>query len=226
MLKELCGENTLKNVVLVTNMWAMVAPKKGAAREKELRNGYFKAAIDKGAQLRRHNGSPESAREILRNILRNQPIVLKIQRELIDERKNIGQTGAGVELNRDIIDVIERYQRNIKELEESRQKAVREKDEELRREFAEEKQRAQQEMEKLKRERIQIQFKLAAAQREMEERIKKIQEAYEARIRGYEDKVKELEREGSKNGEEIGVLKRNVEVLKERLDSRWSCVVM
>ena len=46
-------------------------------------------------------------------------------------------------------------------------------------------------MEKLKREHAQIQSKLTAVQREMEE--------YEARIWKYEDKVKELEHERSKN---------------------------
>ena len=226
MLKELCGENALKNVVFVTNMWGLVAHKRGAAREKQLKDGYFKAAIDKGAQLCRHNGTRESAREILRKILENQPIVLKIQRELIDERKKIGQTGAGVELSREVLDVIERYQRDIKELEESKQRAIKQKDEQLRRELAEERMRVQQETEKLKREHSQMQFALAAGQGQMEESIKKIREGYEATIRGYEDKVKELEREGHKNGKEIEDLKKDVQDLKERLDNRWSCVIM
>jgi len=63
--RKVCGDGTLKNVVLMTNMWGQVTPQQGADREQQLRDKYFKAAIEKGAQLYRHTNSPESARMIL-----------------------------------------------------------------------------------------------------------------------------------------------------------------
>jgi hypothetical protein len=36
MFRELCGESTLRNVLIVTNMWSQVAPDLGEMREKEL----------------------------------------------------------------------------------------------------------------------------------------------------------------------------------------------
>jgi hypothetical protein len=151
MFQELCGEKTLKNVVLVTNMWGQVSPKVGAGREKRLKNNYFRAAIEKGAQLHRHKNTPESAQAILREILKNQPVVLKIQRELIDEHKEIGQTGAGAELNREIREVVEKFQREIRELEENMCRAMEKRDEEFRKELEEEKRRMQQAIEELQK---------------------------------------------------------------------------
>ena len=88
----------LKNVILMTNMRGRVTPQQGADREQQLRDKYFKAAIKKGAQLCRHTSSPESARIILQRILKNKPLALKIQHELIDESMNArisGRQGRG-----------------------------------------------------------------------------------------------------------------------------------
>ena len=37
MFRKLCGDETLRNVALVTNMWSEVTSERGAARERELR---------------------------------------------------------------------------------------------------------------------------------------------------------------------------------------------
>ena len=137
MFWKLCGEKTLMNVVLMTNMWGRVTPQQGVDREQQLRDDYFKAAIEKGAQLCRHTDTLESARAVLRIILGNQPAVLEIQRELIDEHKDIGQTGAGEELNKEICMAAVRYGDDIRELEEEMKRAVEEGDEESREELGE-----------------------------------------------------------------------------------------
>ena len=72
MFRELCGEKTLKNVILMTNMWGRASPRQEADREHQLRDKHFKAAIEKGAQMCRHTNTPESARAIVRKILKNQ----------------------------------------------------------------------------------------------------------------------------------------------------------
>jgi len=243
MFRELCGEKTLKNVILMTNMWGQVIPQQGADREQQLKDNYFKAAIDKGARLCRHHNSPESARAILRKILENQPIVLQIQRELIDEHKNIGQTRAGAELDQEIREVVEQYQREIRELEESMRKAVEEKDEEYQEELEEEKRKAQEAMEKLQKDSAEMVSKFEEARREMEERISarveeqmrrvhegygtKIQE-YEEKVKEYEDKVKELEKDGQKHAVQIAALRKAIGDLRRKLTEvkKWSCIIM
>jgi len=233
MFRQLCGGETLQNVMLMTNMWGRVTPQQGADREQQLRDKHFKAAIEKGAQLCRHTNTPESAQAILRKILKNKPLALQIQHELIDQGKDIGQTGAGAELNREICTVVARYQRGIKELEKDMQEATEEKDEESRDELEEERRRMQEEMEKLREELAKMKSEFEKARREMEERIKArfeaqmkgIREGYEAQLREYEEKIKELEREGRENAApQIKSLKKMMAELRKKVNE--VCIIM
>jgi cell division FtsZ-interacting protein ZapD len=210
MFRELCGEKSLKNVVIVTNMWGSVIHQKGVERERELADEHFKAAIGKGAQLCRHKNTPESARAILRAILKNQPVVLEIQRELIDEGKDIGQTAAGAELKREILEVEEKYQKEIKALEEK---------------LEEEKRRMEAVIEKHRKDSEEMQSKFEISQHEMEERmnarveaqVRIIREACEAKIKEYEDRVKMLEGSERENTQQIKSLKEKIYELRAKL---------
>ena len=167
MFRELCGEKTLKNVVLMTNMWGRATPEQEAAREQQLKDKYFKAAIEKGAQMCRHSNTPESAREVLRKILRNRPAALKIQSELVEQHMDVGQTGLGVELNKEICELVERYRREVRELEETMRKAMDDKEEAYRRELREEKRKAQEEIKKLQRESAWMRMTMEDLRREL-----------------------------------------------------------
>lgn len=150
MFKKLCGRKALKNAALVTNMWGLVTPQEGVTREQQLKDRFFKSAIRKGAQLYRHDNTPESAQEILRRVLENGPVVLKIQQELVDEGKDVGNTGAGTVLNKEIREAVGKYRKEIKDVEKSMRKAVKEKDEQSERELREEKRRMQEELARLR----------------------------------------------------------------------------
>jgi len=241
MFRELCGEKTLKNVALMTNMWERVDPERGATRERQLKDKHFKSAIDRRAQLCRHTNTPESARAILRMILKNRPVVLKIQRELIDEQKDIERTRAGKELRRELCQVIVKYRSNIEELEEDLRGAVENEDDELRDELEEEKRVVEEDAERLRKDLEEMKSKFEEARREMENRVKarieeqlkRIKEEHEEEIRKYEDKVKELERDAQGNASQIRALKKVVEELRKRIGdefrnktSGWKCVVM
>lgn len=120
MFRELCGESTLKNVVIVTNMWGEVSKEVGEAREAELASQdiFFKPVLDKGALLLRHENTLESAQHIFGHLLENHPLSLRIQRELVDEGKYISQTAAGAELNRELILQIEKHRKEMRVLQE------------------------------------------------------------------------------------------------------------
>lgn len=120
MFKRLCGEATLQNVIIVTNMWGNIDMKVGEAREAELisEDIFFKPAVDKGAKVMRHFNTHESAKNIVRQVLGNQPTVLQIQAEIVDEKKDILQTAAADELDRQLKEVMEKQR-----LEEERVRA-------------------------------------------------------------------------------------------------------
>ncbi|KAJ2926163.1 hypothetical protein H1R20_g10947, partial [Candolleomyces eurysporus] len=120
VFRELCGSSTLKNVVIVTNMWGAVTLEAGSARERGLATDdtFFKPALDKGAQMMRHDYTVDSAQTIIRYFFDNNPVVLQIQRELVDEKKDILQTSAGMEMNKQLSAELERHRKEMKELME------------------------------------------------------------------------------------------------------------
>ncbi|KAJ7455268.1 P-loop containing nucleoside triphosphate hydrolase protein [Mycena galericulata] len=137
MFRQLCGESTLKNVVIVTNMWGEVGREVGEAREAELASDerFFKPVLDKGARLLRHDNDAASAQAILHYLIGNQPRALRIQRELVDQGKDISQTAAGEELNRELAAQIARHKQEMAVLQKEMREAIREKDEETKKEL-------------------------------------------------------------------------------------------
>ena len=138
MLCELCGDSTLKNVILVTNMWGEVSPDIGESHEQELVRALFKPALDKGAQLARHYNTTKSAHDIIRCVTKNQPIALQIQRELVDQGEDIIDTAAGQVVMKELNEQIARYQSEAKAIREEMLQALKQNDEVMRLELQEE----------------------------------------------------------------------------------------
>ncbi|KAF8181512.1 hypothetical protein BJ912DRAFT_979725 [Pholiota molesta] len=126
MFRNLCGDASLRNIVITTTMWDQVEGPIGEQREKELasKDAFFKLAIDKGARLGRHDNTLASAQTIIRSIIQNHtsPVTLRIQESF----------AAGKELTREMFEQMERHR-----LEE----ATRARDEETRKELTAEKTR-------------------------------------------------------------------------------------
>lgn len=150
MFRNLCGDSTLKNVILVTNMWGRVDEDVGEAHEKELAEEHFKPALDKGAQLARHHNTTQSAHEIIRRVMKNDPAPLRIQEELVDEHKNIKETAAGEAVNEETAELLKRHAREMKELREEIRQAMEEKDEMRKQEVEEEVRKVKMRMEKMR----------------------------------------------------------------------------
>ncbi|KAH9840572.1 P-loop containing nucleoside triphosphate hydrolase protein [Rhodofomes roseus] len=143
LFRKICGEDTLKNVVIVTNMWSEVNAERGLAREDELASDsmFFKPALDKGAKMMRHDNTYHSAVTIMLQLIPNTPTPLLLQAELIEQEKDIAQTAAGTELARDIEEQRQKYVEELSELQQEMQDAFRERDHET----AEELEHAQEE---------------------------------------------------------------------------------
>jgi hypothetical protein len=101
MFKRMIGERNLPNVTLLTTMWGNL-PKQadGYSRDRELRENFWKSMAAKGAEIDSYDGSKEMAEAIVCDMLRNQPVTLRIQRELVDEGKSLEETMAGKLLQR------------------------------------------------------------------------------------------------------------------------------
>ena len=119
MFRKLCGDENLRNVAIVTNMWGDVDFSRAEAREMQLRTDpdLFQPAVELGATLLRHQNTVESARAIISHFSDNYPITLCIQRELVDECLDISETSAGQELDRELIDIMEAHKAKIQDLQ-------------------------------------------------------------------------------------------------------------
>jgi len=221
MFRELCGDDNLKNVLIVTNMWGEINPQVGLARESELgsKDIFFKPAVDKGAQLLRHENTTESAHSIIRQVMKNHPVALQIQQELVDQRKEISETAAGIELNKELREQAERQRREIIELQKEMKEAIRAKDEETRRELEIETKKLQQEMERVQREATNLAENYNAEKARMEAHMREMSEAARRDAeRALQQYKREMERlEGQLRNTEASVTRERSE-LEERLN--------
>ncbi|KAG1750745.1 hypothetical protein EDB19DRAFT_2009187 [Suillus lakei] len=145
--RKLCGESSLKNVIIVTSMWSEVTREIGEAREAELASmdRFFKPVLEKGARMLRHDGTLESAHTTLRYLINSQATTLRIQQEIVNEHMPIGETAAGAELRHALDEQAEHYREEIRSLRAEMEAALRAKDEETRGELQEELKRKQEE---------------------------------------------------------------------------------
>ncbi|KAL4077636.1 P-loop containing nucleoside triphosphate hydrolase protein [Scleroderma citrinum] len=95
--QQLCGNNSVMKVVIVTTMWDVVTSEKGSRLEQELSwsDSLFKPLLDEGAIMMRHDKPPESAMSAINHILGKKTIITQIVREPVQERKALEDSAAG-----------------------------------------------------------------------------------------------------------------------------------
>ncbi|TCD63556.1 hypothetical protein EIP91_005227 [Steccherinum ochraceum] len=130
LFRKLCGDDALKNVAIVTNMWGDVTEDVGAQREKELCESelFFKPALEKGAAMMRHDNTAESAKRVIEHFVGTAPEVLSIQREVVDERKSVAETSAGMDLQADLERQLSKHKQELDGLREEMSELLSKKD--------------------------------------------------------------------------------------------------
>jgi len=110
-LRKLFGDSVLKIVVFVTT-----EPERVGSRQDLERNLIEQISLrlppNTGAPITSHDDSRESAHFIIERVLKNRPVVLRIQQEMIDEVKTIGQTKAGKAVSKELRNLARRGARS------------------------------------------------------------------------------------------------------------------
>ena len=99
VFKDLCGDENLKNIVLVTTMWDELQDESlGSKREGELLSTFWKDMIHLGSRTCRFQRNHESAWDIVNCLdlegARQTRTPLEIQREMVDRGLPLHETGA------------------------------------------------------------------------------------------------------------------------------------
>src|SRR4051794_24037438 len=82
MFKELCGDDGLGNVRIVSTNWDRVSLEEGNEREDDLADGPFKPLLDAGARMARQDGEMASALSIVSELIPKRQVMLKITAEI------------------------------------------------------------------------------------------------------------------------------------------------
>ncbi|KAL4064017.1 P-loop containing nucleoside triphosphate hydrolase protein [Scleroderma citrinum] len=119
MFRKLCGDDSLKNVVIVTTMWDMVTPEEGERRENELMSSdeLFKPLLDAGAITMRHDRTAKSAATIIEYLLGKSPTIPQIVHEIVNKGKALEDTAAGTELRSEIHELVKLLKDEMHEMQ-------------------------------------------------------------------------------------------------------------
>jgi hypothetical protein len=93
----ICGPNALSRVVMATNHWDTIHPEVGNIREKDLQTDFWATTLNSGAYYKRIESPQQDIGDIIEYILAKQfeAAVIKIQEELGQLEKRVGETEAG-----------------------------------------------------------------------------------------------------------------------------------
>ncbi|QRW07086.1 50S ribosome-binding GTPase [Ceratobasidium sp. AG-Ba] len=228
VFRNLCGNDSLSNVLIVTNMWSDPPTQAQIDRETELREhkDFFKPALEKGARMvRRSHKTKESAHEILKMLIEQEAIAMKIQRELVDEQKKLAETRAAQEIERELRIAAEKHQAELAKAKADMEAAQREREEQARRQREEQQARARAEEEKRAREREEMRRRI---QEEQEQRRREA-EAARAAQEAMERARREMEEAARRQREEAEAHARHLAEraaqLQREIDNRQDCVL-
>ena len=241
MFKSLCGDEALSKVVLATTFWGNVNPITGVSHEKDLeKSEFWGTMIRKGSKVLRQDKGQVSARSIIEYLVRRRTpasagVALDIQKQMVDEGKSLDQTGAGQEMNAQILAMRKEYEEKIATLRADLRVAIERKDEEWKAQIEDERRKTRTKLEKEEKDRQ----KLQADNEELKKRLNDTRGSFdrdfldtERRMQGLEYEL-QIMRERNEAAEKQQELRNQVQAKQNKLEMlQWkirqaqTCVLM
>lgn len=185
MFRQLCGDPSLKNVVMTTSGWdLMTTPDqlaKAEIKETDLTSNpeFWQPMLDKGCRVARFHNDKKSALEIISSVIPDKPVVLKIQHELVDKQMNLVDTAAGVTVNEELIKVQAKYEAQLKEIHEEMKEALADKNEEMKEILEREKSKFERMRDDARRAQDSLRYEQRNAQRRHDNEMQDLRHALE-----------------------------------------------
>ena len=208
MFKKLCGEDALKNAIVVTTRWDDIPEKDREAmgkREDELmktQGKFFEPLIAAGSQYLRHDNTYGSARRIMNQLVDNDPIALQIQVEM-REGKKVEETAAGTELTAEMNKLVENHENEKKDMRKEIEKAIAEKNEESRKVLEAERTRKRKDMEKWETEKKRLAGDLDSVKQAAKVAQKEAERQRNLQCEEFLRKVREAEEKAERERKEL-----------------------
>jgi hypothetical protein len=130
MFRKLVGSTAMKNILLLTTMWEKEEISIGQQREEELERDFWSDLLQLKARICRHSkNTKQSAFEILDLLLWLPRVDLKIQQEMVREKKSLTETDVGgVIRNEEVAEAKTEFQKQKKDLQKDKERALKVKD--------------------------------------------------------------------------------------------------
>ncbi|KAL6858334.1 hypothetical protein ACO1O0_005795 [Amphichorda felina] len=211
MFKKLCGADALRSVVLVTTMWELAEASVGQGRETDLVNtrDFWGVLIESGATLGRHDNTRETAMRLLKRFIRKNRMTMQVQKEMVNDRKTLDQTQAGMELDSELQKERERFSKDLADAQEMMKQAIDARDQESTEMLRQHKKEMQRKIDRVVKQREELKVsmekmhaeKLAEFERryeEQQEKLRKREESIDKKLEQQHNLQRDQERETKK----------------------------
>ncbi|KAH7253014.1 P-loop containing nucleoside triphosphate hydrolase protein [Fusarium solani] len=215
MFQQLCGDEAFGHVLLATSMWDTLdeaSKDVGDQREQELmsRAEFWGTMYKSGSQVARWLGNERSAQSIVGKIIevhdKAGEAVLKIQQEMVNEDKDLDETAAGREVQREIAAAKAQLQEEIKELREMQEDMIKQSNEKLAQEFASQRQTIEKQLKDANEAqaslKISLETLLEEKTAEYEEMLKRAQEEQRRMAEALKEKEADIRRAQQERAED------------------------
>ena len=213
--KKLVGSGNMSSVALVSTMWNANSGQEEEERDRRLRETpeYWGDMIKERAHAHRHSGDRVSAIKIITPLMDNERKVLFLQKEMVDEKKDLDRTAAGQEVNAEMNKQREALERRIDQTKEEMNKALALKDQKWVEELASDQEKYQTQINETKTAQEEMKINMAKIFAEKEEQYKKS-------IKEMDDKLQDLEEKRQAREKKYEVERENARLEKEQSDQK------
>ncbi|KAH8734131.1 hypothetical protein BGZ61DRAFT_491554 [Ilyonectria robusta] len=165
IFKRICGETALPNVLLTTTRWHEVDEPTEASRERQLRDDFWAYMVGRGSLMSRFHGDRTSAVALISQLVIKEPIVLRLQHEMINEGKKLDETEAGSYVSDGLGEIRKQYLQQLESLEEMRQN-LQEQDRAMRRRLKLDFERGREQLLETEKQQVSLRADVAAEVKE------------------------------------------------------------
>jgi len=194
MFRQLCGNEPLKNVILATSFWGDVPQQDALRREEQLRStpDFWGDMLDRGSTMQRLVDR-NSALRIIELLVQKPKVTLKIQHELVEDRKSLVDTAAGQEVNEELMRLQEKHKEELERVQKELREAMEERDQEMQLILEQQQRKLDKHIDAVKQQQDMLLYDRRAERRNLENE-------YQSRLN---EKLEELEQRNKEKMQEL-----------------------
>ncbi|KPI45820.1 uncharacterized protein AB675_253 [Cyphellophora attinorum] len=171
LLMDLCGDDPLKNLTLLTSFWDETDRVHAQQKEKELvaKKEWWGYMVEKGAAVRRFMNTEQSAHDIIWDYVTKDRVTLQIQEEMVDGGLDIKHTKAGAALDAEVAQLLKQHEKELEDVRQRMEQARREQKLELEEMLAVERREKEHDLRRMQEEQRALERDRSAEMRRMEQ---------------------------------------------------------